>query len=175
METKLCVKCQEEKPISEFGHRSDKPHLLKSWCNRCCALRSANFRGSHPETPEKREERNITQARYRNSHKEELKIAGKLYRQRNSERERSRSKQNKEKTREELFGLYGKKCVCCGEELVEFLTLDHVNGRTGKRMQYRDMRDATKNFDPTKYRVLCMNCNFSFGVRGYCPHQKEGK
>lgn len=24
---------------------------------------------------------------------------------------------------------------------------------------------------PEGYRVLCLNCNFSHGVFGYCPHQ----
>lgn len=23
---------------------------------------------------------------------------------------------------------------------------------------------------PTGFRVLCMNCNFSYGLHGYCPH-----
>ena len=23
------------------------------------------------------------------------------------------------------------------------------------------------------YRLLCMNCNFSLGRCGYCPHQRE--
>lgn len=30
-----------------------------------------------------------------------------------------------------------------------------------------------KNNYPPGFRVLCMNCNFSLGMRGYCPHQKE--
>ena len=25
---------------------------------------------------------------------------------------------------------------------------------------------------PDRYRVLCMNCNFSIGMWGYCPHNK---
>ena len=25
---------------------------------------------------------------------------------------------------------------------------------------------------PKEYRILCMNCNFSIGHFGYCPHKK---
>jgi hypothetical protein len=72
-------------------------------------------------------------------------------------------------------------CQCCGEIRDEFLTLDHINGRKSheKGMYdftlYRHILDERKNgIDITKsYRVLCINCNFSLGMRGYCPHERE--
>jgi len=27
---------------------------------------------------------------------------------------------------------------------------------------------------PTVFRIACMNCNFSLGIRHYCPHQIKG-
>lgn len=32
---KICSKCLIEKPKDAFGFRSDKPHLLRSHCNKC--------------------------------------------------------------------------------------------------------------------------------------------
>ena len=77
----------------------------------------------------------------------------------------------------------GGQCACCGCKTPEFLTVDHVNGdgakhrdysarnRGGRRCSktiYRDIR--REGYPRDKYRVLCISCNFSIGVWGYCPH-----
>jgi hypothetical protein len=69
------------------------------------------------------------------------------------------------------------KCSCCGERTPEFLVIDHINGGgTQHRKEvpankfYRWLRD---NNWPEGYRVLCHNCNSSYGYYGYCPHQQE--
>lgn len=36
---------------------------------------------------------------------------------------------------------------------------------------FKWLRD--NNF-PDEYRILCMNCNFSLGRFGYCPHKHRG-
>jgi hypothetical protein len=67
-------------------------------------------------------------------------------------------------------------CDCCDENLIEFLSIDHINGG-GK--QHRVETGLGKAFYrwlerhnyPTGYRVLCFNCNMSYGLFGYCPHQ----
>jgi len=69
------------------------------------------------------------------------------------------------------------KCACCGEEHIEFLTVDHINGRkdvpeTGQRL-YRWLK--INNY-PEGFQVLCMNCNYAKGKFGNCPHSgKEWK
>jgi hypothetical protein len=70
------------------------------------------------------------------------------------------------------------KCLCCGESHAEFLVLDHIQG--GGTKQRKNMGGTAKIFRwlraqgyPEGYRVLCFNCNASFGTWGYCPHQKE--
>ena len=69
-------------------------------------------------------------------------------------------------------------CECCGENNIEFLTIDHVNGGgTQHRRQLREngmtiYRWLIKNNFPPGYRVLCMNCNTSIGFYGYCPHKQ---
>jgi hypothetical protein len=67
------------------------------------------------------------------------------------------------------------RCQCCGEKRIEFLSIDHINGRTrednysSSNLFYR----LRKLGWPGGYRVLCFNCNLSIGIFGYCPHEKE--
>ncbi len=84
----------------------------------------------------------------------------------------------RQKLRREVFDAYGGRCECCGESHWEFLSIDHVNGggsqarRTTHKgaMTYRELRRL--GFPKEGYRLLCMNCNFSLGRQGYCPHEK---
>jgi hypothetical protein len=86
----------------------------------------------------------------------------------------------KTKLRDDVFNAYGgPKCKCCREEHIEFLTIDHIDGggaehrrKIGKATQQVYLYLRRNNY-PSGFQVLCMNCNFSIGIRGYCPHQKE--
>lgn len=101
-----------------------------------------------------------TQAQWRKTHPEKWKEI--------------RKKQTRElKTR--VIAAYGGKCECCQEERIEFLCIDHINGcgneerkkhGLGSNFYYYLVRE---NF-PEGYRVLCHNCNMSYGSYGYCPH-----
>ena len=70
------------------------------------------------------------------------------------------------------------RCICCGEDRIEFLTIDHVDGSGAlhrKELRGKGMTFYTwlkKNNYPDGFRVLCLNCNFSLGRYGYCPHNK---
>lgn len=88
---------------------------------------------------------------------------------------------------------YGGKCQCCGETELEFLTLEHIDGKgsahrkkVGKgSKQYKDLKK--KNYPKDKYTVLCFNCNWSERykhfktkisvktLKGFCPHKSEYK
>lgn len=78
-----------------------------------------------------------------------------------------------------IFDHYGRTCECCGEGRWEFLTIDHINGGGTKHRKvlgggtsfFKWLRD---NNYPPEYRILCINCNFSMGRFGYCPHEREG-
>lgn len=66
------------------------------------------------------------------------------------------------------------KCTCCEETHIEFLTIDHIHG--GGSRQTREVGRGKnfyqwlkRNHFPKGFRVLCLNCNFSFGHYGYCP------
>ncbi len=71
-------------------------------------------------------------------------------------------------------------CQCpggCDVTFMEFLSIDHIDG--GGRQHRLEIKGGNiyrwlrKNNYPKGYRVLCMNCNFSFGKYGRCPHCKD--
>lgn len=71
-------------------------------------------------------------------------------------------------------------CECCCEKKLEFLTVDHTDGsgsetRKNDPSQYQIYRWVIRNKFPSGFRILCMNCNFSIGIWGYCPHNSESK
>lgn len=92
------------------------------------------------------------------------------------------SKYNKryvDKLRNEVFDAYGGAyCGCCGEAHREFLTVDHAKGdgaahrRSIGRGAHTLYLWLKRNKYPPGFRILCMNCNFSHGMLGYCPHEK---
>lgn len=86
------------------------------------------------------------------------------------------ARQTRRRERLRVFEAYGGAlCACCGEDIFEFLTIDHVAGDGAEhRRSMGSKRDIyawlRKNNFPSGFRVLCMNCNFSLGYHGYCPH-----
>ncbi len=90
---------------------------------------------------------------------------------------RRRYRQN---LREKVIAAYGSACACCGETRVQFLALDHVNGDGS--IERRTLKTTTGTHIylhairlgyPDTYRILCHNCNSSFGYYGFCPHERE--
>lgn len=67
-------------------------------------------------------------------------------------------------------------CSCCGEGIMQFLALDHIDGGGRKHRQetggggfYTWIR---KNNYPPIFRILCHNCNHGrFLNGGHCPHE----
>jgi hypothetical protein len=75
-----------------------------------------------------------------------------------------------------VIKLLGGKCECCGDSILEFLQIDHVN-KDGKKHRTEIgrsitlLRDIVKNPNRYKLRVLCANCHFAITNLGYCPHK----
>ena len=83
-------------------------------------------------------------------------------------------------------------CACCGQEHIEFLTIHHINGNGADHCReisknWKSVRGLTarlaskpgssqmykwieKHHYPPGFGILCINCNFSYGAYGYCPH-----
>jgi hypothetical protein len=121
---------------------------------------------------------------YSQTHREKLRQQGKKYYLNHIKecRERAQQCSKKRHLREKIavFNHYGKKCNCCGEEGVEFLSIDHINNDGAKHKRENGIKRwdfyhwLIKNNFPEGFQTLCMNCNFAKGKLGYCPHKKRG-
>ena len=94
---------------------------------------------------------------------------------RDTESNRESSKKSYKWYRDKFLELYGGACKCCGEDIKEFLTIEHINGQRGTKKQtsYAAYRDAVKNYNTEIYEILCMNCNHARGRYGNCPHTHD--
>jgi len=79
------------------------------------------------------------------------------------------------------YGGMPPQCACCHEKHPEFLVIDHINGKGNvhRRRHHLTSGDTfyawlRKNNYPEGFRILCDNCNMSFGRYGYCPHKRKG-
>ena len=105
---------------------------------------------------------------------------GKEHYSANKDRYNKRNTANHAAVKREVFSMYGNKCACCGEDRIEFLGIDHINGDGAKERRelgigsgfrfYYHLRDL--GF-PSGYRLLCHNCNLAISNYGYCPHHPE--
>jgi len=105
--------------------------------------------------------------------KERAKMWHKLHRDKSNQQAKLRMQFLKN----EVYNAYGGyQCVCCGETIKQFLSLDHINNDGNKHRKIVDRRKIyhwlKKNNFPLGYQVLCMNCNFGKARNnGICPHK----
>jgi len=82
--------------------------------------------------------------------------------------------------KEIVIKAYGGKCVCCGERIIEFLTIDHLDGGGQKHRESLGSKYSSvqlykwliRNDFPENFQLLCFNCNITKGLYGVCPHNK---
>ena len=76
-----------------------------------------------------------------------------------------------------VFEYYGKKCACCGEDEIIFLTIDHINGggtKHRKRIGNKINRWLVSRKFPEGFQTLCFNCNWGKHINnGICPHKQR--
>ena len=72
-------------------------------------------------------------------------------------------------------------CVCCGEDMFEFLELDHVNNNGTEHRRLISGNPRAGMYAPLKrlgwphderfpIQLLCSNCNYAKFRYGSCPH-----
>lgn len=72
---------------------------------------------------------------------------------------------------------YGGVCACCGEDVFDLLSIDHIEG--GGRAHKKELNRSTifrwlvKNNYPSGFRVLCFDCNCA-NYNGSCGHKSVG-
>lgn len=71
-------------------------------------------------------------------------------------------------------------CMCCGEKILAFLTIDHMNGGGNKHRKEIGVASGIffwswlkKNNYPDGFQVLCYNCNQGKGSGSECPHKLQ--
>ncbi len=102
----------------------------------------------------------------------------KIYREENKDAIGLISKRFHRNIKVQVVNGYGGCCNCCGENILEFLSVDHIHNNGGEeRRKDRNMVGRkiyqyliANNFPKDDYQILCMNCNFAKGMHGYCPH-----
>ena len=112
------------------------------------------------------------------SHSERRKHQKKCYYQANKDKWIKTNNKTKERwhaLRKQFVEMYGGQCACCGISEMIFLSLEHVNNDGKSHRKERGVfgvyMDATKQYQPDRFQVLCRNCNFAKYQFGYCPHQ----
>ena len=179
----------EQWKCPECGSTETKGRI-KGLCKPCYnrAWREAN-----------RERFAATQRAWREANKERFTAAMRAWREANREKHRATKRAWREANKKRVAGYrrdwrrklkweviekLGGVCACCGEARLEFLTVDHVRGDGAEHRRHvgsggssQRVHAAIKRegYPRDKYRVLCINCNFSIGVWGYCPHQTVRK
>lgn len=120
-------------------------------------------------TPEGRDQDNARRRIVERSRREDPE-----YRERNN----SRTRDLNARVKSEALDVYGRVCYCCGEGLVDMLTLDHVDqdGSEHRRDEriaagLRTYLWARRNGWPPIFRTACFNCNMSaYRNGGTCAH-----
>ena len=117
-------------------------------------------------TPEERKERIRNQ----------VTAAVRRYAGRNPDKIKKSNAEQYAKLRKQLFDAYGWACMCCGEKIKEFLTIDHVNNDGAEHRRITGggsawLREIRKLGFPPGFQTLCFNCNAARGLHGKCPHE----
>lgn len=93
---------------------------------------------------------------------------------------RGRQKILNMKRKEKVASAYGGKCACCGEDRIEFLAIDHIEGGGNLHRREANLQPGTQFYCwliregfPDGFQVLCYNCNNAKAIYGVCPHQRN--
>ncbi len=154
---KKCPRCKLELPIGAYYTRKEtgKPYTP---CKACIIKWQLKYYADHKEYVLERT------SKYQKRNRTRCNMLGRRY----NKRHRMLALQHYSGGKVE--------CACCGEETLEFLALDHINGGGGKHRQKLGQGGAVftrwlrTNKYPAGYQVLCHNCNAAKGYYGICPH-----
>jgi hypothetical protein len=108
---KICIKCEIEKEINEFGKRPGSPDGYRNDCKNCRSLYMKTYKEKNKEkilaknktyyenNKEKTEERG---KKYREKNKEKLRIKGRNYHNSNKEEINKRRRENRKRNKEKI-------------------------------------------------------------------------
>jgi len=123
------------------------------------------------------ESRLAANKRWKIRNKEKVRKIARDYYQNNKIQFRQQVKEIKKKNRIDVIFHYSNgrmECKCCGEKLLDFLTVDHINGGGNTHRKIIGNGSISmwikRNNYPKGFQILCMNCNHAKGKLGRCPH-----
>ena len=169
-----------------FNVKAGKP---MSPCKSCRSIQTAEYRKNNAEKIR------VGKVEYYNENKPRIQAGYKKWQNENREHvrkyQRDWGRNNVDKKRgyarkalgllkAKVFNHYGPFCACCGEDIPQFLTIDHVNndGAAHRRDSWHGSKIyqyIVENDYPDTFQVLCMNCNFGKYMNGgVCPHEELG-
>lgn len=104
-----------------------------------------------------------------------------IYYQNNKERYAVAGRKRNRAIKIEAIQKYGGRCFCCGESIIEFLAIDHIEGN-GNEQRRKIKLDGGVSFYhwlkrngwPEGFQAACHNCNMGRHLNGgICPHQTK--
>jgi len=100
---------------------------------------------------------------YRLLNRDKINAQKKVYYNNSKQLHFERAKDYQRRLRREVLAHYSHNLICqlCGKEGIEFLTMDHINGRKqGEKLKAGRLYGwLKKNKYPLGFQVLCWNCN----------------
>jgi hypothetical protein len=167
MTTKICSKCNKELNLECFVKNKSEKDGHYHYCKKCrINIRKEEYR------------KNKLNSNFIKKQKEYSKWYGKNYKQKIKEA----AKKQRIKLRKIIFNHYGKKCVCCGENDLFALTIDHINNdgyihrKKISLAGHNFYRWLINNDFPKGFQVLCWNCNEEKrGNNGILPEWRKNK
>lgn len=164
--TALCPRCGKVKSIDDFYKIQTRPKGISHKCKQC--ISELNKTPNYKKTRSAYIQKNVS--KYKQWQKQ-WDARHPIQRKEIDRRSRLRRKQK-------VIKHYGGQCSCCGEKILDFLAIDHINGGGTQERNKLKMGGngiylyiIRENF-PQGFRVLCHNCNWGVHVNhGVCPHK----
>lgn len=168
-EVKVCTRCKVGQPPDAFAKDVSRRDGKHPYCRKC---KRDDYR-SYRVRPNAVAKKRAYAERWRNENRERFR-----------EMCRVKTRQYRASLRIRVLAAYGGEnptCACCGEDTVEFLAVDHING--GGNAHRREIKAdfgwsfykwLVDNDYPDGFQLLCHNCNFAKShYGGVCPHQRK--
>ena len=159
---KICPRCKQAKPPTfEYWMRNKRgTDGLDAYCKICKNKKNKIWELANPEKVKKKN-----------------RIWSRNFRKNYPKKYMATVRKSQRKLRTEMINGYGGKCSCCGETILEFLTLEHTNGdgkqhrkRVGEGAAvWRDLRE--RNWPQNGFTLLCWNCHMVTKTGQVCPHK----
>jgi hypothetical protein len=138
-----------------FSKSSTKKGNLHNICKSCDSRRHRLNRKLNGDKLRKKARE------YRASHIDDRVAYDRQMYKKHAHKKRKTKRVHREVVKEIVLHMYGSKCTTCGEDNPSFLAIDHVNndGHTNRKPSHVLYREIIRDGFPTKFQLLCHNCN----------------